>query len=285
MEINTIHIPYEPGQVFSFSMLETHFGAQLCDIEEYHRVMGLRSKDPNHYSLFVGDTCDLIMPRDEKRYQPSATVPSIMTRDDCLNAAEQYALEHLKPYAKNILLIAKGNHEMAIEKRSGYDITSGVVGALRDGGSPVMFGGICGFLKLAFIPKGRKAGGRTDHRVTYTIFYHHGVWCGKSIPKIQVEAFAYPWQSWDCFAFGHNHQLGAWAGVRLYPSPKGDKLMTSKVLFANVGAFLRSYGSKGTMPDYAEQKALPPKFLGCPMLKVAPGSTTCKAQVITGEEI
>ena len=283
MEINLHNFEYEPGEVFSFSLLETHFGAQLCDLDEYHKVMTIRCRDPRHYAIYNGDLADMILPRDEKRYTSSATVREITSRDDYLNATEEYCLEHLDPYKERILLINKGNHEMQIEKRSGYDISSGLVAVLRDRGSPVKFGGYSGFCHLRFIAKGAKAK-RGLPAETYTLFHHHGAWAGENI-RVQVKRFAYQHYGWNGFLFSHNHAQDVWPDVRFCPNIKTLELKVLKVLFMNSGAFLRSYSGKGTIPDYAEIRAHPARFLGAPLLQIKPTwGHGCKARVVAGED-
>ena len=298
MEINSIHFPYEPGEIFNFSLFEAHMGAQLFDEDKFHRIMTRRcAKIPNHFMLGQGDTNDLIMPRDEKRYQPSASIPEIVTHDNFLNKAEEYTYKQLSPYWEYILQLMKGNHETAIEKRSGYDITSGLVRLLREKGSRVVYGGYSNFLRLVFIPKSSKPHVRADHRVTVTMLNHHWRGGASNLPEAAIMSWLSHFTGWDIATFGHIHKEASVTDTALSLSPKQDELIAKTRLVVFAGAFLKAYSGKGTMPDYAEVKAYSPKFIGSPMIRIQPTgggaerakdglihNNRFKAQVITGDD-
>jgi len=105
------------------------------------------------------------------KYDPRSNLDDLRPElkvGDYLDRLVREAEKFYAPYAKNWLLMTKGNHEMNIRKRMGTDLTNSLVDRMRDRhGSPVNTGEYGGWVKFRF--KIRKTQGQSVN-----LKYHHG---------------------------------------------------------------------------------------------------------------
>jgi hypothetical protein len=69
-------------------------------------------------------------------------------RDDYYDSLIDSTADFLKPYAANIALLGKGNHELSIKKHRETDLTRRLVRRLNGFGSPALVGGYRGWVRF-----------------------------------------------------------------------------------------------------------------------------------------
>lgn len=94
------------------------------------------------------------------------------------------AAEWLRPYAANIILIHRGNHETAIQKAHETDLTDRLCAELRRQGSPVLAGGYTGFCQFLLSTHG-------GSRSSLDLYYHHGHGGGGPVTKGVIDFARY----------------------------------------------------------------------------------------------
>jgi hypothetical protein len=114
--------------------------------------------------LINGDLFDLILFGDKKRGHVS-NMPNWY--DAQIDNIVDWAIDFLRPYAKNIRAIGVGNHEVSAVKYSGTDCVNRVIHALeREEGANIAHLGYTGFITYRI--KIRQGS------LLYNIFYNHG---------------------------------------------------------------------------------------------------------------
>jgi len=216
MEIIDRILPYTPGEVFHFTPYGcVHAEAELHDGEAFLYSLAKRSQLSNPLFFFPGDLLNLIIPRDEKRFTAHETLKDIAHRTDYINAALETVLDKLRPYAKHIVGIGLGNHEIQIMRRQAVDAVKLVVDDLNRHGGDVRYAGYAGFLTLYFVPRAdlEKPIGASRHVTSYTILYHHGRWGGKGGGKVGIQDWAdHNNENWDAVVVAHSHEAIWWLG-------------------------------------------------------------------------
>ncbi len=113
------------------------------------------------------------------------------------------AVEFFAPYAKNFLVIGRGNHEVNFLKRHETDMTRRFVTALNAaGGASVEAGGVRGWVRFGF----RTPGNRFAPPVN--LYWHHGYGGGGPVTKnvIQANRMSVYLPDADMVALGHVHE-------------------------------------------------------------------------------
>tara|TARA_R100000808_G_C2147903_1_gene155930 strand:- start:1947 stop:2834 length:888 start_codon:yes stop_codon:yes gene_type:complete len=96
------------------------------------------------------------------------------------------SVEFYKPYAKNIVLLGKGNHETSILKRQEIDLNQRLIyGLNNETGSQIVSGGYSGWVQLRFI---NALGKRNRGGETFNLWYHHGHGGGGPVTKGVIQA-------------------------------------------------------------------------------------------------
>jgi len=107
------------------------------------------------------------------------------------------------PYARNFVLIGRGNHETALLKHHETDVSQRLVDLLnRDRGTTIAAGGYSGFVRFHF------RGGPSRSRLqSLTLYYHHGSGGGGIVTKgvIQSNRRAAHVDA-DIYVSGHVHE-------------------------------------------------------------------------------
>jgi len=150
-------------------MSDLHLGSSSCDKEAIRSDLEWAKKE-NAQIFLLGDIVDMILPKDMKRYQPSAVAKPLRGKDNLVGATVNYAARFLDPYKDQIRMISEGNHEGSVIQHHGFDPVSALIGKLDCG---IRHGGIGGYIQLKYL--------QTNHVLKLVIRYHHGA--GGAAPR------------------------------------------------------------------------------------------------------
>jgi len=145
-------------------------------LQEHHLKQAV---DRGAFVIDVGDTFDAMQGKSDKRSSKS----DLMARHKAgnyLNLLVKDGAEFFAPYANNLALMGKGNHETGVEKAIEYDLLDGLLFALSGKGTPIMNGGYRGWIRILF-----EAG---TVRQGINLYYHHGYGGGGPVTKDTIQA-------------------------------------------------------------------------------------------------
>lgn len=235
----SVDVKLKAGQHFYLEPLACLHVANLCfDEEKFLKRIDAIEKEPNRYTVLMGDLHDAIYPSaGEKRYDPDVI--------DMRYWPPQKGYGHLRdvlqPLASRgkILGISEGNHDRTLWKRFGHNY----IKELCDG-LDVAHLGVVWFIKLNF-PNGK----------SYVINGAHGRYGGGRLGghMNKVEDLSSGYDA-DVYLRAHSHQIGF--SERKMLSFDGER----KKYFAVVGSFLD--GHKEGISSYAEEYDLLPLTTG-----------------------
>ena len=194
-------------------MSDLHIGAPQVDYKLIDKELKL-AKENGDRILINGDIWDLILPKDHKRFTPSVLHPRLHGRTDVVNAAIDWAVEILSPYAHLIDMIGLGNHETSIEKFHSLDPLSILIHKLQEQlpaknkDHQINYGGYTGFVDYRFrwneggkVEDDNRGGGR--NRVV--VYYHHGSGADAPVTKGTIDMARKGWVRADLVWMGHKH--------------------------------------------------------------------------------
>jgi len=171
----------------------------------------------------------------------------------------------LEPYAKNIIAVTQGNHELAVRKNSNTDLVDRLVFHLRLAGSKAVTGSWKGWFR--FLLRSHNRSGNIK------LFYSHAG-AGSVAPVtrgvIATNRQAVYEPDADVIWNGHSHTAYIVPIVRERLSVKGK-------IYNDVGWFLRTPGYKRDwqMQDgFVAQKGLGPNPIGCAKIHLKFGSVS-----------
>ena len=171
----------------------------------------------------------------------------------------------LEPYAKNIIAVTQGNHELAVRRNSNTDLVDRLVFHLRLAGSKAVTGGWKGWFR--FLVRSHNRSGNVK------LYYSHGG-AGSVAPVtrgvIATNRQAVYEPDADVIWNGHSHTAYIVPIVRERLSVKGK-------IYNDVGWFLRTPGYKRDwqMQDgFVAQKGLGPNPIGCAKIHLKFGSVS-----------
>lgn len=160
--ISTIDL--EADQIDLFVTSDAHFDSVYCDRENLFRDMD-SAKDIGAKIILNGDTFDAMQGRFDPRRDMEVIRPEYRA-SNYYDLIVEDALAQFEPYAKNILLISPGNHELAVLKNANTFLSDRFVSGLNRMGGNVIHGGYGGFLRVIL---------RRDGKASVTVIkYFHG---------------------------------------------------------------------------------------------------------------
>ena len=255
--VSTINIDLKKGEPLHISPVsDLHLESASCDLEGFQKLMRERNRLPNHRVFLLGDTFDLVVPRDLRRFIPSSQSEDLHGRDDWAAAALEKAAEILSEDDTKYDLITPGNHEYEFMKRHGFDMTSVLAHQLR-----CQRGGYFGVLRYRMNTKKR------DRARLFNILYHHGAWGGRVAKGFSgARDWARRFEGWDVFTYGHNHETHVHREVRM--RAKGSELIEKTVHIVNTSSWVHTFHKDGKKVSYAEKAGYAPTARHTPLLKV-----------------
>ncbi len=211
----------------------------------------------NNGLIFIfGDLFDVMASYGDKRLQREYVDPMFIQKGRTyLDLVREYAIEFLKPYAKNIAFISKGNHETTIEKYHNTDIIRGIIYVLNlDPEVNIQMGEYSGWLNMRF---------QCDTKSnSMNIHYHHGFGGNakrsKGMLDVQLEVMKYP--DADILVRGHTHQKWYDPSTTRIRMNRNGKVYKDKCRYIQSGSYIDGIGKgKG---GWAIQKNFMPTDIG-----------------------
>tara|TARA_R100001530_G_scaffold80317_1_gene56059 strand:+ start:89 stop:937 length:849 start_codon:yes stop_codon:yes gene_type:complete len=210
-----------------------HLGSSATNEDDIIRELKDAQELDARINLF-GDITDGILPKDFKRYTPSALIKALSNRDDILNATVDHMVAFLEPYAPQIDVLGSGNHEEAILKHHSFNILAMVIRILNmKKGVDIKLGGYTGYITYRYE---NQAGGRT---MSLVIYYHHGF--GGSAPKtkgvLDFSKTSDCYEGYDVVAMGHKHTMASIPDVKVTIDKNGQPVFRD-VFYVRTGAYM-----------------------------------------------
>ena len=153
------------GEFESLLVSDVHKDHPHCDEKLFKKHMD-EALAANSPVISGGDLfCAMQGPNDKRRtigsIKPEHNQPAYYT------ALSDGVASDLEKYAPILTVLANGNHETAVVKHSGVDLTRELVSKLRAAGAPHVYaGGYHGFIRFQFR--------RGNWRQSRDLYYHHG---------------------------------------------------------------------------------------------------------------
>jgi len=202
--------------------------------------------------LVIGDFFDAMQGPRDPRGTPADVDPAHLT-PAYFNGIVSDAASFLAPYARNIALLSKGNHEISVIKHYGVSLLDMLARELTrvEPSSPVQIGGYEGWVRIMV----RIYTVRTQLKW----YYHHGAGAGAmmSFGTLNIRRKASYLPDCDAYISGHTHDQYVLPIARLRLSNQG--IQHRDVMWA-----VRTPGFKDerSADSWAVQKDLPPKPIG-----------------------
>lgn len=235
---------------------DNHFDAISCNRRLLKKHFD-EAKARNAYILIIGDWFDAMQGRFDPRRSMDEIRPEYRANnyyDLIVDDSEAF----LAPYAENLLLLADGNHETAVEKNASISLTDRLVRGLRSKGSPVVRGGYGGWVKFLADFSGGK---RTGPRRSVNLKYNHGRGSNAPVTRgaIDTARQAVYLPDADIVANGHNHQAYCIPIVR-------ERLSAQGIQSFDIAWYIRTSGYKQDYGDgskgWAVEKGFGPAPIG-----------------------
>lgn len=195
------------------------------------------------YAIAIGDTANMVLPVDLKRYRASGQPRAIQGLDDWLDSTVEFVVGRLKQLGYTWWLVTPGNHEDEVLRRHGVD----VVRRIGDGlGCQV--GGYSGVLDVRVkLSRGMSS--------VVRILWHHGAW-GGDLAKGYNGAVRWFNQhdEWDFGLYGHNHGSRHDVETRVKVSRTERRLITYRAHLVNLSSAVESYGDDARVTHYGERR-------------------------------
>jgi predicted phosphodiesterase len=194
-----------------------HWDNDHCDLDKLTNDLD-KAKERSAPVFCFGDAFCLMQGRYDPRRARSGMRASLDV-DNYLDAVVTQAHDFFEPYADNMALATRGNHEISNMRNNETDVLERFCERLRFSGSEVMTGGIGGWVFIRC-----NLGGKTQ---TLKLAYHHGAGGGgpatKGTPKHGKRA-AYLPQA-DIFVSGHIHERWSITNVQETISAQGNRAL------------------------------------------------------------
>lgn len=175
---------------------DVHHDNPKCDqkLEKKHLE---QAKEYDAIIIDNGDLFCAMQGKYDKRSSKDAMRPE-HARSDYLDALVDTATEFYKPYAKQFVVLGKGNHETSIRSKLETDLTDRLAANLRREGSQVLAGGYGGWVKFYF------DSGKGESK---TLYHYHGTGGGGPVTRgtIQTNRIAVFTPDAEIVLTGHTH--------------------------------------------------------------------------------
>lgn len=148
--------------------------------------------------LDFGDLFDAMQGKHDRRSNKSELMQKYKSAG-YLNELVRGAAEFFRPYAQNIAVLSKGNHETGVQKHVEYDLIDGLIYDLSRDNPNIFQGGYRGWIKFQF-----EFG---TYRASKNAYWIHGYGGGGPVTKdiIQVNRKAVYLSNADYVFTGHTH--------------------------------------------------------------------------------
>ncbi len=240
---------------------DVHFDSIVCDRNVLKAHLDKAIAD-DAWIIIGGDWFDAM----QGRFDPRRNMDELRPEYRCekyYDVVVEDSAKFLQPYAKNIIAVTQGNHELAVRKNSNTDLVDRLVFHLRLQGSNAVAGGWKGWIR--FLLRSHK------RRGSIKMYYSHAG-AGSVAPVtrgvIATNRQAVYEPDADVVWNGHSHTAYVVPIIR-------ERLSLQGKIFNDVGWFIRTPGYKRDwdMQDgFVAQKGLGPNPVGCAKLELQFGS-------------
>jgi len=255
-DVVTLRLNFEVGQKQKIYLIsDVHFDSIFCnrDLLEKHLKKAIKE---DALILDGGDFFDAMQGRADPRRSMDELRPEYR-REDYYDFVVQDAAEFLKPFAKNMVLMAVGNHELAVLKNANTHLTDRLVAELRRHGSQVVTAGFKGWVRILWRYKNGHDGN------SFLIRYSHSGGSGnapvtRGVIDTNRQAVYLP----DAHVVWNGHNHHGW----VVPIAR-ERISSMGSVYTDMAWFVRTPGYKaeyeGSNVGYAAQKAMGPRPRGC----------------------
>ena len=236
-------------------MSDNHHDNPLCDkklekqhLDELERKDALKSYSTGIYSMQCRASG---IPA-----QLTQNLDTALKVDNYLDALVKFNAEAYAPYADNIIMFGRGNHESAVMKHYNVDLTSNLIYRMRtECGCNAVAGGFGGWVRFLFTMDKTK-------RFSLKMKYNHGAGGEAPVTRgaIQTNRQAVYLPDADIVWNGHNHQEYVIAIARERISDAG-KLYQDVQWHIRTPGYLNAYGDGSH--GWAVERGMAPTPLGC----------------------
>ncbi len=255
-----------------FCTSDVHFDSVYCDRKTFFQDMDEAVKQDAKICIY-GDFFDALNGHVDPRRDMSALRPEYR-RSDYYDFVVKDAAQKLEKYAKNILMITPGNHELSVLKFGNTYLSDRLVAALNAKDGNVIHGGYGGWLRinLKIGDKGRGA---------VNIKYFHGAGGEAPVTRgaIQTNRQAVYLPDADIVINGHSHNAYWIPITRERLSEKGAQYFDTQHHVRTPG-YMMSYGD-GTTGWEVTRGGVPKPTGGCfiTMSKQNHGEKQCPIKI------
>ena len=212
-----------------------------------------QAKERDALIVDVGDFFDAMQGKTDPRAAYSEMRPEYLG-NDYFNRIVDDAAKFLQPYAKNFLMLGRGNHETKVAQKNNIDLTSLLVSKLPGARA----GGYGGYVKFSFK--------RERFQQSYNLKYMHGWGGGGPVTRgvIDTNRQAVYLPDANIVVNGHTHD--AW-----YMPIARERFNQAGTLTKDIQHFVRTPGYKDDFGDgsggWHIETGKPPKPKGCAWLR------------------
>ena len=209
--------------------------------------------------LDFGDLFDAMQGRDDPRRDPALDLSSRLSGKDYFDGIIEEAVEFYEPFSKNIILLGQGNHETAVRKKNGVNLTSNLAIRINERtNSNIIAGGYSGWIRFLF----KRHGSRQEVRLKW----HHGYGGGGGSTRGVGQTMKYAVQNPDAHivATGHTHDQWVVPIARERLKSNGEVTIDEQ-LHVRCGTYKNEWGDGTT--GWAVEKNISPKPLGAVWLR------------------
>ena len=248
-DVNCISITQPIGKNFEKWYLiqgDQHIDHPECDRELLERHLKEMQKR-NGSLISVGDTFDIMQSKGDPR-RSKGELSTKFAQNNYVDQVVDDAAQFFEPYAKDIIVMGKGNHEMAALKNLETDVM-GRLGQLlgyMTKSPPIIFG-YTGFIKFKFYYLDSK--GRKGRHQTVTLWFTHGSGGGTGLTRLYRQLASV---NADIYISGHNHNSFYTEIDRIQTTIIGS-VKKKPVIWAKTPSYKDSYNG---VDDWETQKEI-----------------------------
>lgn len=246
-----LEIPSLKEKKYLFTISDLHYDNPKCNRKLLHEHLD-EALEANAMIAITGDLFCLMQGKYDPRGSKSDIRPE-HNKSNYLDMVINDTAEKFVKYAKNIILISRGNHETSVSKRSETDIMERFVERLNLlAGSNIQIGNYTGYYTLSF----------TNNNRTHTVDvgYSHGNW-GGVITKGTLSVVRYASYMPDCDIMfsGHTHDGWIVTHPRLRKNYSKKTVEVQNQWHVKTGTYKEEFAEgKG----WAVERIAMPKYLG-----------------------
>lgn len=249
---NIIKIETKKTKVSLLLISDVHFDSTSCERELLKKTLD-EALQKDALIFFNGDFFDMMQSKGDKRHTKGSLRKEYLG-DNYFDLVIEDAFNFLKPYAKQIFIMADGNHETAITKNYETNPLDRLCYMLRkESVSPVQHAGYQGWIVITLSDG--------SAHVPYIIKMHHGSGGNAKVTKglIEHNRIANYIEGADMIWLGHTHsQYCVHSTTERITSSNVYNIKLQKTYYIRTGCWKQEYKPNG----WATEKGFSPSEIG-----------------------